>query len=280
MAKGFLQKKSYLSYFILLVILLLFIFNSFNLASGVKNFFYVSSEGAQKYLWQRGQSISSFFVGLVPRKSFDELSKENSDLKAKIQRLEVQNVKIFQLEEENASLRMMLDARPEKNASFVIAQTVAKDPIRDFIRINKGYTDGIEVNDVVLDQNNALVGRVTEINKNFSIVSLISNTENVFDAQIIKREESESGEGKSEAIVSVVKGQGNFKAVLDLIPKDKEIKEEEVITTSSLGGIFPSGILVGYVKSINDEALEAFKKAEINLAFDINNISIVFVLKD
>jgi len=51
------------------------------------------------------------------------------------------------------------------------------------------------------------------------------------------------------------------------------------VITSSFGGIFPSGILVGKVKKIEKKDTEPFQKIEIEPSFNVSLIKRVFLIK-
>jgi rod shape-determining protein MreC len=119
----------------------------------------------------------------------------------------------------------------------------------------------------VVTGQKALVGRVSEVYDNFSRVILISNKESSFNAEIQGRDVS-----------GAVKGKGNFKIFIDLIPQEKEIKEGDVIITSPLGEVFPKGLVVGQIGKILKSDIDPFQQAQINPAFDIQRIELLFII--
>ncbi|PIQ07422.1 MAG: rod shape-determining protein MreC, partial [Candidatus Nealsonbacteria bacterium CG18_big_fil_WC_8_21_14_2_50_37_10] len=57
-----------------------------------------------------------------------------------------------------------------------------------------------------------------------------------------------------------------------------EIKEGDLVVTTALGGIFPSGLLVGELGKVFRSDVEAFQQAEILPTFDINELETLFIL--
>jgi len=60
--------------------------------------------------------------------------------------------------------------------------------------------------------------------------------------------------------------------------KEKEIKESDLVVTTALGGIFPSGLLVGEIGKVFRSDVEVWQQAEIKPAFDINELETLFII--
>lgn len=256
---------------LVLLIIFLVILNLTPVSKRVKNFFYFISEPVQKSFWRAGDKVSDFFETVANIKN---LKKENEELKLKIQELLAKNAKIPELEKENKILREALEIGLEKEFKLILAEVIGKDISQDSILIDKGLKDGVTNNLPVITQQKSLVGKIGEVYENFSKVILISNKGGAFNAQISRGEEN-----LAEDISGLVKGKGNFQLFLDLVPKEKEIKEGDLIITSSLGGVFPKGLLVGQIQKIKKSDIEPFQQAEIKLAFDINELETIFIIK-
>jgi rod shape-determining protein MreC len=229
-----------------------------------KNFFYLISSPIQKTLWRAGDNISDFFEMV---KEIKNLKEENEELKLKIVGLLAENTRLKELKRENEVLREALDIGLGKEFKLLLAEVIGKDISQDTILINLGSRDGISKDFPVINQQKALIGKIGEVYKNYSKVILISNKESTFDAKV----------GPDE-IYGVVKGKGSLGLFLDLIPREKEIKEGDLVLTSPLGGIFPKGLLIGEIGKVLKSDVMAWQQAEIKPAFDINKLEIIFVV--
>jgi rod shape-determining protein MreC len=98
---------------------------------------------------------------------------------------------------------------------------------------------------------------------------LISNEKSSLDAKIQEKD-----------AFGLIKGKGNSKIWLDLVPHDKEISQGDLIVTSSLGGIFPSGLLIGEIAEIRKDDTEPFQQAEIKSKFNLKEINLLFVITE
>ena len=252
-----------------IVVLLAVFFAVVNLtgfSKEVKSFFYFISSPIQKTFWQVGDSVSDFFETIAEIKN---LKKEDEELKLKNQEFLAQIVLLKALKKENEILRKALEIDLKKDFQLALAEVIGKDISQDSLLINKGLTDGIFEGMPVITEGRVLIGRITEPSESFSKVLLISNPNSSFDVKIQERE-----------VTGVAKGKGNFQLLLDLIPKDQEIKEGDLIVTTSLGGIFPKEILVGRIQKILRSDIKPFQQALVSPFFDITKLETVFMITE
>lgn len=251
---------------IVLIILVIFAFNFFQ--KPIKTFFYSMSAPLQKPLWKIGESSSEFFHKIVGTKDMegriDDLSLKNKELLAKIAFLN-------EVKEQNKFLRESLNVNTDKEFKLTLAEIIGKDISQDFIIINKGSKDNIAEKMPVITKEKILLGKISEVYDDFSKVMLISNEKSSLDARIDVKIQEKNAFG-------LIKGKGNSKILLDLVPQDKEISEGDLIVTSSLGGIFPSGLLIGEIEEVIKDDTEPFQQAEVKSKFDLKEINFLFVI--
>jgi rod shape-determining protein MreC len=268
----FSSKKSKVLIWVVVVVLAIFLLNAFQ--KEVRSFFYWFSSPIQRTLWGAGERTSDFFGGIIKmrclKEKLDEMNLKNQELLAQI-------VALIELKKENEFLRQALEIGLQKEFKLDSAQIISKDISQDFILIDKGSEDGISKNMPVITQQKVLVGKIGEIYKNFSKVILISNKESSFDAKISAVGGPAEGEQEKD-ISGVVKGQGNFRILFDLIPREENLSQEDIVVTSVLGGIFPKGLLVGKIKKIKKSDVEPFQQAEIEPFFDISQTDPLFII--
>jgi rod shape-determining protein MreC len=264
MDKG-LKKTILIILFLFLIVLSL---NFLNKKSGFlndfKGFFYSISEPVQKPFWQAGKNFSDFFGGIFQGKKIKE---ENEKLKADLANLLSQNINAKDLEKENEFLRKALELGLNEEFKLVLAEVISKDISQDSILINKGLKDGLSQGMTVITEQKILLGKVGEVYDKFSRVILISNSESLFPVAI-----------QAAQTTGIVKGGGNGQFSLEGVPQGKEIKEDDIVITTSLGGNFPKGLLVGKVKNIKKSDTESFQKAEIASFLNIQDIKTVFAV--
>lgn len=251
---------------VVVVVLAIFLLNFFQ--KDVRSFFYWFSAPVQKGLWGAGEKTADFFRGII---RIGSLKNETDNLKLKNQELLSQIIALQKLKKENEILREALGIELQKDFKLTLAQVIGKDISQDFILIDKGFEDGISENMPVITQQRVLVGKISEVYENFSKVMLISNKKSSFDAGI-------EGLENENDISGVIKGQGSFKVLFNLVPREEDISQGNIIVTSALGGIFPKGLLVGKIKEVKKNDVEPFQQAEIKPFFDISQTEILFII--
>lgn len=248
---------------IIIGILLLFFLNFFQ--EKVKNLFHLISYPVQKWFWEGGGEISGFLKTISEIK---KLKEENAKLRLRKQELLVENLALKEIKKENEFLRKALGLGLEKEFKLNLVQVLGKDISQDLLTIDKGLRDGVSIGLPVITEEKVLVGKISKVYDNFSKIMLITNKESSLDAEIAERE-----------IYGIARGKGGFKVSLELLPINKEIKEEDVVVTAILGGIFPRGLLVGEIKKIQKSDIEPFQQAEIEPPFRIEDLKYLFVVE-
>ena len=108
------------------------------------------------------------------------------------------------------------------------------------LTINKGKDDHIDVDMAVIDSN-GLIGRISNVGKNTSTVKLI--TTNDVNSKI-----SAVIELDNKKIYGIINGYNTFDNLLNLVINNyEEIPKKSKVLTTGMGGVFPSGILIGNV---------------------------------
>ncbi len=248
-------KKRLIFWAVLLIIFAVLVIFS----SQIKSFFYNQSINLQTMFWHSGQSLKT-------DERIKELTQENQKLLSQLANLE-------EIKEENRFLRQALDLGMDKEFDLILAQATAKNVFtfqgivfEDSILINKGKNDGVRKDFPVILADKILIGKVADVYDSFSRVALITNKDSAIDVEV-------------QGLFALAKGQGNLKMILDLFPKDKELNEGTLVCTSALGGIYPSGLVVGQVRNIKKLDNEAFIRADIEPAFNLSQLDRVFVIK-
>jgi len=256
------MKKSWIIAF-LIILIFVFLISSF-WTEQTRNIFYKISYPIQKKLWDWGTKISSYFE-FVGR--FNTLKVENEKLKNENKELLILNAELEKIKKENEELKKLNDSGLASEFKLKIAEIVGKSIDQDYLIINVGKIDGITAGQVAITGAKALIGKITDVYNNFSIVELASEKESQIDVKILNKD-----------IFCILKGKGRGMEFLDLVPKDKKLKEDDTVITSSSGGIFPEGLLIGKVKKVKNLDIEEWQQAEIDPFFNFNEKGGVFVI--
>lgn len=140
------------------------------------------------------------------------------------------------------------------------------------LTINKGSSDGIMVDMAVIDSN-GLVGRIESVNKHSSTVKLLT-TNDVLNKMSVTVKASEDAYG-------ITSGYDAKEKLLKVILYNDDIKINEgmKVETTGMGGIFPRGILIGYVYDLLKSSDGVSTIVRIKLAGNLEGEKYVRILQ-
>lgn len=197
----------------------------------------------------------------------------------------------FRLKEMNESLaneNILLKNRLEKYEFLrdtIIHGTVVQDSIpvyeyigakqvnatynrtKNYITLNRGRKNGLQ-KEMAVCTPEGIVGLIQDLSDHFAVVIPLINVDSRISAKI-----------KKNNYYGSLQWDGNDYAYsyLNDIPYHVEVNAGDTIVTSGLSKIFPEGIVVGYVESVDKETAN-FLKIKVKLAVDFKRINHVYVI--
>ena len=211
----------------------------------------------------------SFLVNLFDHIPLIGRSAEEKNLLDRLKKCEEERVRYREASSENERLRALLNLKSQRTGYVAAAEVFARDPTNWFqmLWINKGIINGV-AKDMVAVTPFGLAGRIHKVFRERANVILITDA----NSSVPVRLESSRVEG-------ILEGNGVNRCYLKYVSKDVDVEAGEGVITSGLGGVFPEGILVGYVSSIDREGGDIFQQIEVRPAQHINNVEEVLILK-
>ena len=180
---------------------------------------------------------------------------------------------------ENAKLHSLLknqskfaDSTLIKNKHFnyypakVINSSVSKR--NNFITLNKGLKHGIKLGMGVIT-NQGVVGVIHSVSKNYAIAISLLHRKSAIGIQLNKNNHN-----------GILKWKGfNYKTVnINNFPNHIPIKIGDTISTNSHSIIFPEGVSIGEVESIQKNKDEGFYDISVKLFEDFNKLNYVYII--
>lgn len=141
------------------------------------------------------------------------------------------------------------------------------------LTIDKGTSSGIKKNMAVITKK-GLIGKISKVSKYSSEIKLLTSNDKRFKVSIsVKTNEMDN--------YATLNGYDKKTGLIEASGFDKNanIKEGDVVLTSGLGEMFPSGIYVGVISSIKNDKYNLSKTVYIKTEQDYNDIHYVTVLK-
>ena len=214
------------------------------------------------------KQITSVRSGL---KSLEQLERENTALQVEDRQLRATNQALRDAEQEVNRLRHALNYRERSVFKLIAAEIVTRDSSTWWrtVTINRGKRDGVET-DMPVVTDVGLVGKTTTVSDSISVVLLVSDESCRVAAKV---------EGSREqGIVSGERVTTGLTPLLDLnfLSKQADLKPDQKVYTSGVGGVFPSGLLIGSVKSFRVRELDS--QAQLTPAVDLSHLEDVFVV--
>lgn len=164
------------------------------------------------------------------------------------QRLTQDNEKLLQWQQtamklaaDNDRLRGLLKAVPEPAVSYVTARVIANSGgayVR-MLMVNAGSEDGVSRGQAAIS-GDGLVGRLTEVGSRASRVLLITDLNSRVPI-VIERSHT----------AAILAGDNSERPRLVYVGNPEEVKIGDRVVTSGEGGVFPPGLPVGLIASID-----------------------------
>lgn len=210
---------------------------------------------------------------LATVKNYQLLLDENQRLHDQLAASLTLEARLAELRRENDRLRAMLNLEARSEYELIAAEVVARDPSNWFhtITINKGSFHGVEQNMAVVTSE-GLIGSVLSVSPISSQVLLLTDARRGVSA-IVQR----SREPGTVGIVETDPDQPGYLRMMNL-PREANIQPGDTVISSGLGGIFPKGLVIGYVLETAEEDLGVLRYALLRPAANFNRLEEVFVV--
>lgn len=211
--------------------------------------------------------------------SIDELMntyQENDRLTKKVDDLAQTKVQLQVLQQENRALKDQLkisDTLTDYKVVNAVVTSRSPSNWQTQLIIDKGTNAGLKKGLSVMGSG-GLIGRITQVNTTNAKVELLSDNSQVSDRFAIRVQNS-AGETVDGIITSF--NQSKNLIVMGQITSNVSVKKGDLVTTSGLGGVTPSGLYVGKVEKVGSDNYGLSKKIYIKPATDFNNIPVVSV---
>lgn len=275
------MKKRDLTYFpIVLLITIIFFIGTFSLTIKYQKSFTIIDKIIKDTCFYMAKAIE------IPIDKTNELInkiKSQKDLTEKYEKLKEELDKTDYITAKyNESLKIIkeLESMLELNGTlletnFINATVISRnlDFWYDKITIDKGEKSGVEEKDAVVTSD-GLIGKVISTSKNTSDVRLLTSDD-------INQKISVKIKSKDDYIYGLLTGfdKKTNTFIIEGISGNEEIEKNSEVTTTGLGDVFPSGILIGYVTEINKDHFDLERILKVTSKVNFNSTSYVTVLK-
>ena len=225
-----------------------------------------------------GTAVKNFFSDMFSAPfRYDDLEKENEDLRGQLAQARAEADENAYLKIENGNLKKLLDMTDgEQTFSYASADVVARgtDGWSDTLNLNAGTSSGVKEGDIVVSCD-GLVGVVSSVGPNWSKVKTLFDTELSVGVMVSTTHDcgilSASADLSAEGVVR-----------LSYIDKNSVLGRGDRLVTSGLGGVFPKSIPVGTVTDVvrRDDGTVWAKVAPHTDISSVERVYIITEIKD
>ena len=225
-------------------------------------------------------------ITYMPFKNFGSMITDYNSLKKVLEENKVlkSNVeKIESLEAENSELKKEIEQmKNELNIEHVLsdydylnATVVSRNANTWYnnLTIDKGSNSGIEEGMVVINST-GVIGKTTNVSAFSCDVKLITttDTDNKISIKIA------AGKNNLTGLINKYDYDTGFLEI-EGISNTEQVSVGDLVYTSGLGGVFPSGILIGKVENITTDVYDLSKIINVSPSAKFEDINYVTVLK-
>ena len=194
---------------------------------------------------------------------------ENGRLREENQQLRVEGLLVRETDDENRRLRRLLALQEQLPLTTVSGEIIARDwgGWMRALTVNRGRGDNISRHTAVISPD-GLVGRVVEVRPGASIVQVLTDPASTVGAHVLRTRAPGIVEGEPSGVL-------RFK----YMSRDgAQIQVGDVLVSSGQGGMFPRGIPVGRVRSIDDRGTALFHYAILEPAVNFSRVDDVLLV--
>lgn len=176
------------------------------------------------------------------------------------------------LKQEPDSLPIPLDSAFEAQFQFTGARVISNSLrfAQNHLTLNKGSKDGLKPGMGIFNQD-GIVGRVKSVSENYSVGISLLNTGLLVSSKIKSTENfgSVNWDGKSSK-----------QAKMLYVPRHVRAQAGDTIVTSGFNAVFPEGIRIGIISSVNQGADPNYLDILIDLSTDFSRVNYVYLVEN
>lgn len=255
------------------VIGLLFFLHYTSLLSPIENLFINAIKPLNK------QAYQSNFLNYNKEQELEKFNKDEllliaKQLKEENNSLLIEKSKQQELELENNQLKAFLDFFSNKEVDHIIANVIYKENIfgktefDESIFIDKGEKDDLRAGLVVLDNQGAVVGKITEVKDHISKVCLSINK----DCKLAVALQNQN------RTIGISQGNLSLTLKINFISQVDQVEEEDLVISSGLDSEIPRGFIVGKVIKVDKKSNEIWQDVSVEPLVNFNNLNIVSII--
>jgi len=195
-------------------------------------------------------------------------AKENKQIKKALADAEAKLNQYEELTLANQRLRRLLDFKKATPREVIAAEVISRDPSPWFktVVINKGKNNGVEKGYPVV-MSEGIVGQIIEISNSYAKVLLLIDRNSAVDG-VVQRSRARG----------VVKGAAETQCMFEYLLRKHDVHVGDMIVTSGLDGVYPKGLSIGKVVTVDRPHAGIFQQVSVAPFVDFEKLEEVVVM--
>lgn len=195
------------------------------------------------------QGLGNVFANLTAdQATLSELTEEN-------ERLRAENVSLAESAQSAERLQELLDLRDAYSLQSTAARVISgsTDSWSSTVSLDKGTTSGL-TSGMPVTSPAGVIGQIVSCGPTTATVRLLSDESSSISCMV-----------QSSRAQGMLSGSASGEVRLTLVPSDEEVSIGDVVVTSGLGGVFPKGLPVGEVTSVESDPSDVYLDIVVEL---------------
>lgn len=204
---------------------------------------------------------------------YEQLAAENASLREELSQIQEDNRDVASIKRENDRLRELLKLKEEHEDYELVDAYIITWDSNDWshsFTVNRGSSSGIDVGMCAITERGEVVGMVTQVGSNYSVIKSVLDSSLDISATIA-----------SSGYPGMVRGSyatGQLGMLrMDYLPSAAIIRNNDQVVTAG-STVYPRNLILGYIvdADMNDNGIA--KYAILEPAADISSLEQVFIL--
>ncbi len=260
------NKKRNRILFIIIGLIGILLINPFNIISSIRDFSMIITTPLLHAGNGIGQKINVFTHIIF---DISDLYKENQELYSTVRRLESENADLYDVRNENISLRQSINLLPRDEYSLIGAEVIMRDTLggNQWVTINKGKDSDITEGMAVVVDDKVMIGYVESVDAKTSRVILLTHPNSIVNVV-----------GVQSGVEGLARGNHGLSVIVEDLKKDTHIDNGEMFITSEISGRFPRGLSIGHIQNIALSEDQLFQRGTVTPLLPFSDLHVVFIV--
>lgn len=197
-----------------------------------------------------------------------DLRAENERLRERIARLEEENLQYREALVASGNLERIVEMRESFEVPLLAGEVVGQDvsPWFRSVLLDRGSADDVRSGMPVVNDH-GVVGLVTATAPHAARTMVLLDRQSAVDAMV-----------QRSRARGIVKGQGGDRLRFVFMVRGDDVRPGDEVITSGVGGVYPKGLRIGTVDSVQTGDAQLLHEARVKPSVDFGRLEQVFVM--